>query len=172
MTKYGMSLRKSPQSTKSRCRKRIESSTSIRKKFGHLITADHKVLSEDCESRNNHWKAVVVQDLATQWLQSYPCKSKSSQETEKSSRKILQPTGEPKVIYTDNSLEFGKACEELFWNHCASAPHRFETNGISVVAIRLGGKWWADSMKRYCHLRNVQNLLCENIVWKAIWRTM
>ena len=37
------------------------------------ITADHKVLSEGCESRDNHRYAVVVQDLATQWIQSYPC---------------------------------------------------------------------------------------------------
>ena len=34
--------------------------------FGDLITADHKVLSEGCESRNSHRYAVVVQDLATQ----------------------------------------------------------------------------------------------------------
>ena len=40
---------------------------------GDFIPADHKVLSEGCESRNNHRYAVVVQDLATQWLQSYPC---------------------------------------------------------------------------------------------------
>ena len=33
----------------------------------------------------------------------------------------------PKVIYTDNSLEFGKACEDLSWNHCTSTPHRTET---------------------------------------------
>ena len=32
---------------------------------GDLITADHKVLSEGCESRNNHRYALVVQDLAT-----------------------------------------------------------------------------------------------------------
>ena len=44
--------------------------------FGDLITADHKILSEGCESRNNHRYAVVVQDLATQWIQSYPCKTK------------------------------------------------------------------------------------------------
>ena len=37
--------------------------------FGDLITADHKVLSDKCESRNNHRYAVVVQDLATQWIQ-------------------------------------------------------------------------------------------------------
>ena len=32
--------------------------------FGDLITADHKVLSENCESRNTHRYGVVVQDLA------------------------------------------------------------------------------------------------------------
>ena len=55
-----------------------------RKFFGDLITTDHTVLSEESESRNNHRYAVVVQDLATQWLQSYPCKTKTSQETQKS----------------------------------------------------------------------------------------
>ena len=52
--------------------------------LGNLISADHKILSEGSESRNNHRCAVVVQDLATQWLQSYPCKTKTSQETQKS----------------------------------------------------------------------------------------
>ena len=41
--------------------------------FGDLITADHKVLSDNCESRNNHRYAVVVQEIATQWIQAYPC---------------------------------------------------------------------------------------------------
>ena len=45
--------------------------------LGDLITADHKVLSEESESRKNHRYAVVVQDLATQWLQSYPYKNKN-----------------------------------------------------------------------------------------------
>ena len=44
--------------------------------------------------------------------------------------------GKPNVIYTDNSLEFGKACEELSWNHCTSTPHRSETNGIAERAVR------------------------------------
>ena len=56
----------------------------VLKNFGDLITADHKVLSDNCESRNNHRYAVVVQDLATQWIQSYPCKNKTSQETQRS----------------------------------------------------------------------------------------
>ena len=32
--------------------------------FGDLITADHKVLSDNCESRNNHRYPIMVQDLA------------------------------------------------------------------------------------------------------------
>ena len=68
------------------------------KKLGDFLTADHKVLNEGSESRNNHRYAVVVQDLATQWIQSYPCKNKTSQETEKSLRKFLEPSEKPKVI--------------------------------------------------------------------------
>ena len=55
----------------------------------------------------------MVQDLETQWLQSYLCKTKTSQETQKNLMKFLEPTRKPKVIYTDNYLEFGKCCEEL-----------------------------------------------------------
>ena len=58
--------------------------------FGDLIAADHKVLSEGCESRDNHRYAVVVQDLATQWIQSYPCKTKTSQETQRRLQKFLE----------------------------------------------------------------------------------
>ena len=50
--------------------------------------------------------------------------------------KFLEPTRKPKVIYTDNSLEFGKSFEELFWNHCTSTPHRSETNVIAERALR------------------------------------
>ena len=102
----------------------------------------------------------MVQILATQWIQSYPCKTKTSQETERTLQKFWEPSRKPEVIYTDNSLEFGKACEDLSWNHCTSIPHRSETNGIAERAARrvkegtsavllqsgLDEKWWADSM--------------------------
>ena len=147
-------------------------------KFGDLITAAHKVLSDTCESRNNHRYAVVVQDLATQWIQAYPCKNKTSQETQRSLQKFLEPDRNPKVIYTDNSFEFGIACEHLSWNHCTSTPHRSETKGIAERAVRrvkegtsavllqsgLNESWWADSMECYTHLRNVTDLLSD---WKT-----
>ena len=143
--------------------------------FGDLITADHKILIEESESRNNHRYAVVVQDLAIQWIQSYTCKTQTSQETQKSLQKFLEPTRKPKVIYTDSSLEFGKSCEELSWNHCTSTPRRSETNVIAERAIRrvkegtsaallqssLGNECWAGSMECETFLRNIQDLLSD-----------
>ena len=70
--------------TRAPCRRRFGGAVPRAENFGDLITADHKVLSENCEPRNNHRYAIVVQDLATQWIQSYPCKTKTSQETQRS----------------------------------------------------------------------------------------
>ena len=111
-------------------RRRDEGSITRAEKFSDLITADQKVLNERSESRNNHQYAVVVQDLATLWIQAFPCKNKNAQETEKSRRKFQGPSQKPKVIYTDNSLEFGKSCEALSWNHRTSTPHRSETTKL------------------------------------------
>ena len=158
--------------TRAPCRRRCGEAAPRAEKFGDLITADHKILSDNCESRNNHRYAVVVQDLATQWIQAYPCKTKTSQETQRSLQKFLEPERNPKVIYTDNSLEFGKDCENLSWNHCTSTPHRSETNGTAERAVRrvivgtsalllqsgLNESWWADSMECCTYLRNVTDL--------------
>ena len=101
--------------------------------------------------------------------------TKTSQETQRSLQKFLEPDRNPRVIYTDNSLEFGKACEDLSWNHCTSAPHRSQTNGIAERAVRrvkegtsavllqsgLNESWWEDSMECYTYLRNVTGLLSD-----------
>ena len=116
--------------TRAPCRRRNGRAVPRAENFGDLTIADHKVLSDNCESRNIHRYAVVVQDLATQWIQSYPCKTKTSQETHGSLRKFLDPNRKPEVIYTDNSLDFGEALEELSWSHCTSTPRRSETNGL------------------------------------------
>ena len=71
------------KSTRVPCRRRYDISISRAEKFGDLTTAEHKVLNEGSESRNNHRSAVVVHNLATQRIQSSPCKTKTSQETEK-----------------------------------------------------------------------------------------
>ena len=77
--------------------------------------------------------------------------------------------------FTNNSLAFGKSCEDLSWNHRKSTRHRSETNGIAQRALRrvkegtsavllqsgLDERWPADSMECYCSLRNVQDLLAD-----------
>ena len=87
----------------------------------------------------------------------------------------MWPNGKPKVIYTENSLEFGKVCEDLSWNHCTSTPHRSERNGIAERAVRkvkkgtsavllqsgLDENWWTDSMESYTYLTNIQDLLSD-----------
>ena len=162
-------IRTRTKTTRAPCRKRTGEAIHRAENFGELITADQKVLSEGCESRNNHRYAVVIQDLPTQWIQSYPCKTKTSQETEKSLHKFLEPSEKPEVICTDSSLEFGKDREELLWNHWTSTHHRSETKGIperaerrieegiSAVLLQSGldEKWWADSIQCYCYLRNI-----------------
>ena len=171
-TEIARSIRGPNKITRAPCRRRFGRVVPRAENFGDLITADHKVLSEGRESRNNHRYAIVVQDLATQWIQSYPCKTKTSQETQRSLQKLLEPDRKPKVIYTDNSLEFGKACEDLCWNHCTSTPHRSETNVIAERAVRrvkegtsavllqsgLNENWWAYSMECDTCLRNVTDL--------------
>ena len=49
--------------TRAPCRRRKGEAVPRADNFGDLITADHKVLSDNCESRNNHRYAVVVQSL-------------------------------------------------------------------------------------------------------------
>ena len=159
------------------CRRRNGEAVPRAVIFGDLITADHKVLSDNCESRNNHRYAVVVQDLATHngSRRIRAKKKKTSQESQRSLQKFLEPERKPKVIYTDNSLEFGKACEDLSWNHCTSTPHRSETHGIAESAVRrvkegisavllqsgLNETWWAHSMECSTYLRNVTDLLSD-----------
>ena len=87
----------------------------------------------------------------------------------------MEPERKPKVIYTDNSLEFSKACEDLSWIFCASTPHKSDTNGIAERSVRrikegtsavllqsgLIENWWEDSVECNTSLRNATDLLCD-----------
>ena len=123
--------------TRAPCRRRNGGAVLRAENFGDLITADHKVLSDNCESRNNHRCAVVVQDSATQWIQAYPCKTQNfTRNPEKLAKVSWSPIGILKSFTLTIPWNFGKACEDLSWNHCTSTPHRSETNGIAERAVR------------------------------------
>ena len=136
---------------------------SASRKFGDLITAEHKVFNGGSESRNNHLFAVVVQVLVTKW-------------TENNLRKFTETVAEAKSYsYVQFIRIWRKSCEELSWNHRIATPHRSETSGIadwavrwvkegtSAVLLQSGSneKWWSDSMECCCYLRNVQDLLAD-----------
>ena len=155
------------------CRRRNGGAVPRAEKFGDLITADHKVLSG--QLRISKQSPVCGRGAGL----SHPMDSGISvqdqnftRNPEKLAKAPLEPERKPKDIYTDNSMEFGKAFEDLSWNHCTSTPHRSETNGIAERAVRrvkegtsavllqsgLDGSWWADSMECYTYLRNVADL--------------
>ena len=169
------------------CRRRTgDSRATERKNDGDLITADHKILSEwKWIAETMHRYAVVVQDLATQWIQAYPCKTKTSQETQRSLQKFLEPDRKPKAIYTDNSLEFGKVLwrtnlESLYVNttqitnewdllreQCAELRKGNLRHCCILVWIKNGGRilWNAAA-----YLRNIQDLSSDEKtpLWKAV----
>ena len=139
------------------------------------MTADHKDLSEDCELETITDTLSWYKIWQLYGLNHISVKQKLYKKQKKSLQKFLESTRKPKVIYTDNSLEFGKTCEDLSCNHRTSTLHRSETNGIAERAVRrrkevtfavllqwgLDEKLWADSLECYCELRNIQDLLSD-----------
>ena len=114
--------------TRAPCRRRTSEALPGAEKFGDLITADHKVLNEDGESRNNHRYAVVVQDLATQWIQSYLCEDKNFSEDGKEFAKVSRAVAKTKSYLYGQFIGIWKSCEDQSWNHRTSTSHRSETN--------------------------------------------
>ena len=92
----------------------------VAEEVGDLITADHTVLNEEGEARNNHRYAVVVQNFDTQLTQSHLCKTQTSQEKEKSSRRVFEPSQKPKVKFALCLWQFAWAKRKQMmsvWTH-------------------------------------------------------
>ena len=88
-------------------------------------------------------------------------------------KSFLEPDRKPKVIYTDNSLEFGKACEDLSWNHCTSTSHKSQTNGVADRAVR----WVKEGTSGVLLQSGIKILwnvtpICEQIYYLMERRTM
>ena len=125
--------------TRVSCRRRYEGSIPRAEKFGNLINVDHEVLKKGSESRNNHRYAVVVQDLATQWIQSYPCNTKTSQETEKSLRKFLEPSqwaNKVKISMESSNIRTSSTSNKR--NCRTSCTTNKRRNVSSIIAIWIG----------------------------------
>ena len=82
--------------TRAPCKRRNGDAVPGAVNFGDLITADHKDLNDNCESRNNHRHAVVVQDLATQWIQAYLCRKRLHKKSREACKSSWNPRGNQK----------------------------------------------------------------------------
>ena len=156
--------------TRSSCRRRTSTVALRAEKFGDLVTADHKVLSE-VESRHNHRCAVVVQDLATQWIQSYPCKTKNFSGSTKELADFLGAAQETIKSFT-LTVRWNLArtvrinLESLYVNTAQignegsrkSSAQSERRDICGVVAIRSGQKMVGRIHSTECHLRNIQDL--------------
>ena len=117
--------------------------------YGDLIAADHRVLSE--RSPNNHRYQVEVQDSGTQWIQSHPCKTKSSHETERSRRKFLEPSERPKVIIQTILQNLAN----LVKMYPGIIVHQRTIDLRQMVLLR---EWYAELKKGLL-------LCCSNVAW-------
>ena len=155
--------------TRVSCRKRTGTVVPRAENFGDFITAEHKVLSEENESRNNH-RCRGGTRLGNPVVTVVPLQNKNFSRDPQEPNEFPGASKETKKSLT---LSFGKSCEGLSWNHCTSTPHRSETNVIAEGAVRrikeetsavllqsgLDFEWWADSMECHCYLRNIQDKL-------------
>ena len=99
-----------------------------------------KVLSEGCESRGQSCRRCTCGGAGL----GHPmdpvvlmCKTKTSQETQRSLQKVLGARrGSLKSLTLTIPWNLEKLVKILSWNHCTSTPHRSETNGISERAGR------------------------------------
>ena len=75
---------KETNTTRATCRikpkKRVDR-IALSTKFGNMITADQQVRNVENESRGGHNDALIVQDDCTNWIQSFPMKTKETSET-------------------------------------------------------------------------------------------
>ena len=116
------------------CRKRTGTVVPRAENFGDLITADHKVLGEGCESRHNHRNAVVFHNHTRG-------KQKLLRQRTKCLRKFLEQTRKPKVIYTVSSQVFVCCVHRMAPVDCRPIIKCGKIWLYRIVSALCGGKW-------------------------------
>ena len=172
--------------TRALCRRRTGEAVPRAEKFGIFITADHKVLNEEGESRNNHQYAVVVQDLATQRIQFYPWKNFSwdGKEFTKVSLAVRKAKsysqrqffGVWQILWRIfmESSNFHTSPFKNKWDCWASRTKSKRRTITCIAAVRIGWEMvvWSCGMLLLSAKRPRPPTGGENSLWKAIRRTI
>ena len=139
------------------CRRRDEGSFPRAEKFGDLIT-DYTVLNEGSESRNNHRHAVVVKDLATQWIQPYPCKHKKFAGDGEESTKVSRAVTEAKNYLCRQFIGIW----QMLW--------RIITESSNVHTLSLRNKRNCRTSFTTSKRGNISRIIAIWIGWKVVVR--
>ena len=98
--------------------------------------------------------------------------NKSSHKTEKSLLKFLQPSQAPKVVCTDNSMEFGKHVR--FYHGITALQHLIDPR--QMASPKEPSDEWRKVRQQHCHsqawMKDGAPGIREHAVRKTIWRTM
>ena len=130
---------KKTKTTRARCRTKPEKRVdgiALSTTFGALITADHKILTDENESRCGHKNALIVQGDCTNRLHSYPIKTKETPATMSCLPIFLLPSQKRVIITQTFPEEFVRTGQNVQWNHDTRTPHPWETNGVAERAVR------------------------------------
>ena len=144
-----------------------------------LIKADHKVLSEGCESRNNHQYAVVVQYLPPGGYSRIRAQQELLRKHKGACKSSWSRIGSLKSFTLTILWNLAKPVK-IFPGIIVREHHTDRKNGIVERAVRngivdrikegtsavllqsgLNANWWAASMECFSYLRNIQDLLSD-----------
>ena len=135
--------------------------------FGCCVPVCRDLFCETAISPQSHFLSAFLF-----WPCDFPTYQLCPKETQRNLYKFSEPDRKPKVIYTDNSCEFGKVWSflELLYVDTTQIRNKWDCRKCSansegrhlccIVAIR-SDNWWADSMECYTYLRNVTDLLSD-----------
>ena len=105
--------------------------------FGQCVTGDHIICKRDVEKGiNGETCALVVLDVATDWLACYPLKAKSAQAAYEALDDFEGPKRCVALFHSDNAPELIKAAKMIGWLHGKSTPGVHESNAIAESAAR------------------------------------
>ena len=154
--------------TRAPCRRRNGEAVPRAVNFGDLITADHKVLSDNCESRNNHRYAgrgagsshpmdpgVSVQKQKLHKKPREACKSSWNPRGNQKSFTLTIPWNSAKLVKIFPGIIARLHHTDRETDGIAERAVRGVKEGTSAVLLQSGlnESWWADSMECYTYLR-------------------
>jgi hypothetical protein len=102
--------------------------------FGDQVRADHVVMRGRTEGQDGQRSALVLQDVATGFVDAFPAPSRTTEECHDAMREFIGKA-QLKSLYSDNAPELIALGHSLQIPHATSTPYRHQTNSRIERAI-------------------------------------